>query len=51
MKVDFVMRSMLLFILFLKTYAKVGYQKGFDKKQFTKNYKNKWMPFNTQNTN
>jgi hypothetical protein len=36
MKGYFELCSILLFICFVKTFAKVGYRKGFDKKQFIK---------------
>ncbi len=37
--------------LFLKTSAKVGYQKGFDKKQFIKRLLISKIKINNQNTN
>ena len=49
MKVYYVLRSMLKMICFIKTFAKVEYQKGFDKKQFIKFIKMK-MKTNSQNT-
>jgi len=38
-------------IYFVITFAKVGYQKGFDKKQFIKRVLNDKIRINSQNTN
>ena len=36
-------------VIFIKTFAKVGYQKGFDKKQLIKKVSIKNEPINNQN--
>jgi hypothetical protein len=38
-------------VIFIKTFAKVGYQKGIDKKQLIKNNSRKNKPPNNQNKN
>ena len=40
-----------MIICFIKTFAKVGYQKGFDKKQFIKRVQTPKIKINNQNTN
>ena len=47
----FVLRSMLMIICYVKTFAKVGYQKGFDKKQLIKRVLIPKLRTNNQNTN
>jgi hypothetical protein len=51
MKGYFVLRSMLVVICFVKTFAKVVYQKGFDKKQFIKKLFRNIIKASNQNTN
>ena len=49
MKMYNVLPSILEVVCFKKTFAKVGYQKGFDKKQLIKKVSIKNEPINNQN--